>query len=96
MVGRQMLGESRGLDAALKMALDDADRVTTRDSETKREHEERRLNQLLAFLALLTTISVLQDFTQFVSGESPHAWEAGETLFRLFIFSSLHSLRGAL
>jgi hypothetical protein len=74
-----------GADAALKMALDDADRVTTRDSETKREHEERRLNQLLVFLALLTTISVLQDFTQFVSGESPHAWEAGEALFRLFI-----------
>lgn len=74
-----------GVTSALTVALDDADRATSRLNEAKRQDDDRRLNYLICFLALLTAIGVLQEFTSFVSGEAPKQWDMGEALFRLVV-----------
>ena len=78
------------VDRVLSQSLSDAEKATSSLSEGKRHYSDVRLSYLVTSLALLTTISVLQDLTSFLSGgESPHDWELTDTIARLVLITLL-------
>jgi hypothetical protein len=62
--------------AALGNLLDAADRVTSRLNDIVARTAEKRLNRLVAALAVITVLSVMHDVMQYVGWPDPQLWLA--------------------